>query len=173
MRYNYKAILTLLVLQLGCLTILKAQEPAPRPAPKLVAVGEIAKIDVIKRSLELKSVQETAGEPDAISGEFNVGIMIGRDPRIEDPRGPRNPGDPRDPRRDPFPDRTSRVLFIRTTVFLTGDTVCKEPDKTILCTDLKTTDSVRVTGDERREARGKGLYATEIVRLALRQPRPR
>ena len=174
MRVGYKIILLLLLLQLGFLKTMEAQNPAPRPAPKLVAIGEIAKINLAKRSLELKSRQDTAAEADPLSGELNVGITIGRSARtIEDPRGPRDPADPRDLHEDPFPpDRTSRIGIIRTSVFLTDDTICKERDKTILCTDLKVTDSLRVTGDEKRETRGKGLYATEIVRTPLRQPQP-
>ena len=171
MRYN--TILILFLVLLGLWTTLEAQQPAARPAAKLVAVGEIAKINLSKRSLELKSVQDKGGEPDPASGDVTFGGTIGRFPRTtEDSRLPRDPTSPRDPRQDPFPpdpDRTPRIGIIRTTVFLTDDTICKERDITILCTDLKVTDSLRVTGDERREARGKGLYATEIVRMPLRE----
>lgn len=163
---SYKTILPLIFIQFGLLMALEAQSPAPRPAAKLVAVGEIAKINPVKRSLELKSMRDTRGQPNS-SGEFDVDIAFGgRDPRtVEASHG--------NPHEDPFPpDRTSRVEFIITTVFLTDNTVCKERDKTILCTDLKVTDNLRVTGDERREARGKGLYASEIVRTPLRQPQP-
>ena len=168
---QFKRLLPLFLAQLVFWTTLEAQKAAERPSAKLVAIGEIAKINPAKRSFELKSVEDKAGEPDPASADISVGVTIGRSPRtIEDPRGPHDPTRPRDPFEDPFPpDRTRRTGIIRTMVFLTDDTVCKERDQTILCTELKVTDNLRVTGDERREARGKGLYATEIVRMPLRR----
>jgi hypothetical protein len=147
------------------------QEPAPRNSNiQLIAVGKISKVEKIKKSFDLKSPREgsrrqTQGNA---NGEFRVGITFGRfpDATVQGLPGRSEPS----ARTSPFPDERNDSRFpeyTNTRVFVTEATVCKEGDKVILCDDLKTTDSVRVTGDERSsDPRGKGLYATEVVRIA-------
>jgi hypothetical protein len=53
---------------------------------------------------------------------------------------------------------------LRTTVFLTDTTVCRDGKKAMLCGELKVNDVVLVTGDEKSGPKGLGAYATEVVR---------
>ena len=146
-----------------------AQEPAPPSNIKLIALGQIAKVDKAKRSFDLRSVRETAQQRTERGGDdIRIGINIGRGiPDATVPGGPRRPEPGRFPGNPPIPDEPDRRFpeSITTKVFLTDTTVCKADDKVLLCDDLKISDSVRVTGDERlSDPRGKGLYATEVLR---------
>ena len=141
-----KPILTLL---LACAISASAQQPAPAPdGIKLVAAGRISRFDKLRKGFELAAVKDKDKGVNR-SGDFSIGIGVntGRLP----------PTDNRMPT-DALPE------YLTTTVFLTDLTICKDGNKVILCGDLKTSDNVRVTGYERREARGKGLYATDIIR---------
>jgi hypothetical protein len=130
-------------------------------------VGEIGRTDKATNSLELLSRQEANGRPDISAGRPQGTVTIGRTAPQGEKRIPGLPPAPTDLRTDRSTDdrdeeNISRML--RTTVFLTDRTVCKERDKVLLCGLLRTSDRVRVTGEERSEPRGRGLYATEIVR---------
>jgi hypothetical protein len=147
-----------------------SQKPEPAAQVGLVAVGQISKIDKAKRSFQIRTTHDAknrAGRPrDDGLGDIRIGVSIGGG-RVQD-RFPQ-PIDPRFPPADPpfgtsRDDSTSTVTVTTTDVFLTDATSCKDGTKVILCEDLKATDNVRVTGNERREPRGKGLYATEVVR---------
>ena len=151
---------------------LTPQKPAPTAGVKLVSVGEISKIDKVKRSFELRTRRDANDRVDLLSddvfGDIRIGVTLGGTPNAD----PGRPA-PNDPRTFPAgsppvgsDDSNSKPLpsVIVTKIFLTDTTACKEGGKVILCEDLKATDSVRVTGDERREARGAGIYATEVVR---------
>ena len=141
---------------------LAPQQSASRPSVKIVAVGEVTKFDKLKKSFELKT-----RESDLLGRIPNgqITINVGRLPDATQAGYP-----PREPQRRPgdigVPTGGGRLPeFTKTTIFLTETTACKGSDnKAMLCDELKSTDNVRVTGDERSEPRGKGLYAIEIVR---------
>ena len=141
------------------------QEPAPKPEIKLVAIGQIARVDKPKRSFELRSLRDSTERTDG-AGDFDAAIQFGRfpDPTIPERSRREDLGRfPNDPILDE-PDAPPLPRFTTTKVFVTDATTCKADDKAILCDDLKTTDNVRVTGSEKSAPLGKGLYATEIVR---------
>jgi hypothetical protein len=127
---------------------------------KLVAVGHISHIEKSKRSFEIKSAAEAAESPRPAGGP---GLPSGRFPDATVAWPPR--AEPRATSGNPIPDGNRVPPNAPTTVFVTNATSCKDGEKAMLCEDLKASDRVRVTGDERTEPRGKGLYATEVVRL--------
>jgi hypothetical protein len=125
---------------------------------KLVAVGHISKFEKTKLSFRLKSPTASQESPRPSGG----GLANGRfpDATVAWPPKPESSGryPAPDPSRMPPPQSD-------TTVFLTSATLCKEAEQVISCADLKTSDRVRVTGAEKNEDRGRGLYASEVVRL--------
>jgi hypothetical protein len=155
-------ILVLVLLAVGAF----GQQQAPPSKIKLVVVGQIAKVDKPKRSVDIRTMREAARERTEPFPEVDIGVRIGRFPDATRPGGSRRdepvfPDEPSTPDW-PEPRRTPQSV---TKVFLTEDTACKQEDNPILCDDLKASDSVRVTGEERlSDPRGKGLYATEIIR---------
>lgn len=140
-------------------SFLQAQQPAKGKA-QLVAVGEITLIGTAKRALELKTAPEANRKPGISPGGINLGVTIGKT-RPNDPNRDVDSG-----RNSTMVDRDdTAVTNFRTTVYWTDQTSCKERETVILCSSLKVTDRVRVTGDERSGDRGRGLYAAEIVRI--------
>ena len=154
------------------LLLLSSQKPAQSPEIGIAAVGQIAKIDKARRTFQVRTTHNDKprlGVPaDDDEFDFRIGVTIGAGNDADRSARP-------DPRSLPVggisgastPDEDSRAAakVTITEVFLTDVTSCKDGTGVILCEDLKLTDNVRVTGNERRESRGKGLYATEVVRI--------
>jgi hypothetical protein len=155
-----------------------AVEAAPAQSVKLITLGQISRVDKQTKSFELKSQAETNNRQDPLRGEITIGTTIGRTaPRTNDPFPRSDPGSggpgrtfpgstPRE--RPPLgddPDRQPRGTY-RQMIFMTEKTVCKEQSKSkvILCDELKVNDYLRVTGEDKSDTRGRGIYATEIVR---------
>jgi hypothetical protein len=155
----------MLVLSHGLL--LRAAQDTARP--KLTVVGQIARVDSLVKSLELKSQQEVNNQPSLTDG-ITLGTKIGQTaPGQRGSLDPINTSQPKlpanFPRRPTATDRTEPpASSIRTTVFLMETTVCKDGKKAILCGELKVNDLVQVTGDEKSGTRGFGVYATEVLR---------
>src|SRR5262245_63078257 len=173
-RMSTQTLLCTLTLAVGMIPVaFEAQQSRQTEPPHTAAVGEISRVDKLLKSFELRATDEKVAQPNVLTDGIRIGTKVGN----EAPRGSVRPAglpqDPFDPRSEPSPDEVSRDTRAvsranRTTVFLTESTQCKERTKVILCSELKVTDSVRVTGDERTDKRGKGLYAVEIIRNPLR-----
>lgn len=146
------------------------QQPAPREMPKLISIGKITKVEVATKSFDLTSENKDSSKAPQEAAVFSAEVQIGN----TGGREPRRPGDSRIPGYDPFenPDATPApkppAHINKTKIFLLENTSCSSGRKPIPCTDLKLNDSVRVTGEEKRTARGKGIYATEVVRMEIR-----
>jgi hypothetical protein len=152
---------------LGLLTL----QTAPAQTPKLVSVGQISRVDKLTKSFEMKSQSEVNRQPNPLEGGITIGTTIGKtrpgnpnDINLDSP-GRTFPGTtPRDrPTLGDDRDQQPRGTF-RQTVFVTDKTVCKERSKVILCDQLKVNDYLQVTGEEKNDTRGRGIYATEIVK---------
>jgi hypothetical protein len=146
--------------------LLRAAQDTSRP--KLTVAGQIARVDSVVKSFELKSQQEVNNQP-TLSDGITLGTKIGQ--TAPGQRGSLDPIDTSQPKLPAnFPrhptatDRTEPASSIRTAVFLTDTTVCKDGKKVILCGELKVNDLVQVTGDEKSGTRGFGVYATEVLR---------
>lgn len=185
MRHKFTGFI---VLVLGLSVQTHGQQPTPRQTVRLVALGSISRVDKTKRTFELTSQKDNDSPSDVATSGASIGVTIGTTappntigtsapPNSDRRRLPTDPtgtgrrrngpfSDPSDVFDEPPPKPPAAVS--RTTVFLSESTVCKERDKVIVCDELRVTDSVRVTGDERREARGKGLYASEVVRTPVK-----
>jgi hypothetical protein len=171
---GYKTI-ALGVILLNVIARTEAQQPERRQ-PKLVSIGEISRFSAATQSFDLRSERKVSNEPTIHPEDARIGIGIGQiPPRRGDDRplsnGRPDLSDPRIANDDPFEgrgeiERRQRVEILTTKVFLTKETVCKDRKKTLLCSELTNADKVIVTGDERREGRGKGLYASEVVRTS-------
>jgi hypothetical protein len=143
-------------LVLSPVILLSAQDV---PRPKVVLSGQIARVDNALKLFELRSQQEVNNQPTLTDG-ITLGTTIGKTAP-----GSRNGIDPIESPRRPIVNEPARpVPAIRTTVFLTDTTVCKDGKKVILCSELKFNDLVLVSGDEKSGPRGFGVYATEIAR---------
>lgn len=152
---------------------LLGQQPVPREMPKLVSIGKITKFEPATKSFELTSENRDSSrrpqEPAVFSAEAQIGINVGRDAKRQPAADPREPSyDPFDHPEDSNAPRPSIQVF-KTKVFLVETTTCTSGNKPVSCDELKLGDSVRVTGDERRTARGKGMYATQIARLEMKR----
>lgn len=150
-----------------------AMQAVPAETPKLVAAGQISRVDKLTKSFEMKSQAEVNSQPNVLNGGITIGTTIGKTrtagpneiqpPSLESP-GRTFPGtNPRDRPTIEDSDRQPRGT-LRQMVFLTDKTVCKEGSKVILCDELRVSDFLQVTGDEKSDTRGRGIYATEIVR---------
>jgi hypothetical protein len=156
------------LLLLAALTL----EAAPPQTPKLVTTGQISRVDKPTKSFEMKSQAEVNQNPNPLGGGITIGTTIGStgpfprtaDPSTDSPGRTFPGGTPRQrPQLGDDPDRQPRGTF-RQMVFLTDKTVCKDGSKVIICDELKVNDYLQVTGEDKNDTRGRGLYATEIVR---------
>jgi hypothetical protein len=151
---------------LSYMPLLCASQDTPRP--KLVVSGQIARMDSVTKSFELKSQREVNNDATVADG-VTLGTKIGR---TAPGQGTSVVGDPVDTSQKQLPangpyslkDLAKRFPAVRTAVFLTETTICKDGKKVILCGELKMNDSVQVIGDENSGPRGSGIYATEILR---------
>lgn len=150
-----------------------SQDKNPQTTPGLVAIGEVSKVDPLKKSFELQSrVDRRAGPTgsDALHGQIQIGIGIGssRGP-AQGPYPPRR--DPRFPGDDPIDDTDPRIpaeaRHFKTVIYLTEKTVFKSGDKTVSLGDLKTGDTVRVKGVSKAGPQGMGIEASEVIRTPL------
>jgi len=153
-------------LTLFYMPLLRASQDTSRP--KLTVRGQIARMDTVLKSLELKSQQEVNNNPTVADG-ITLGTKVGRTApgqRSSTVGDPIDTSQPKLPANGPYSvnDQGKRFPAVRTAVFLTETTICKDGKKVILCSELKTNDSVQVTGDENSGPRGSGIYATEILR---------
>jgi hypothetical protein len=162
----FKKISLVVMLVVSHVLLLRAAQDTSRP--KLTVVGQIVRVDSVVKSFELKSQQEVNNQP-TLSDGITLGTKIGQ--TAPGQRGSLDPIDPSQPklpanfpRRPTATDRTEPASSIRTTVFLTDTTVCKDGKKAILCGELKVNDLMQVTGDEKSGTRGFGVYATEVLR---------
>jgi hypothetical protein len=159
------SLVIMVVLSHGLL--LRAAQDTARP--KLTVAGQIARVDSVVKSFELKSQQEVNNQP-TLSDGITLGTKIGQ--TAPGQRGSLDPIDTSQPKLPAnFPRRPTATdrggdpgPAVRTTVFLTDTTVCKDGKKAILCGELKVNDLVQVTGDEKSGTRGFGVYATEVLR---------
>ena len=166
---TYKRSSLVIMLVLCHVLLLRAAQETSRP--KLTVAGQIARVDSVVKSFELKSQQEVRNQP-SLSDGITLGTKIGQ--TAPGQRGSLDPIDtsqsklpanfPRRPTATDRTDRTEPASSIRTTVFLTDTTVCKDGKKAILCGELKVNDLVQITGDEKSGTRGFGVYVTEVVR---------
>ena len=162
----FKKISLVVMLVVSPVLLLRAAQETSRP--KLTVAGQIARVVSVVKSFELKSQQEVNNQP-TLSDGITLGTKIGQ--TAPGQRGSLDPIDTSQPklpanfpRRPAATDRTEPDSSIRTTVFLTDTTVCKDGKKVILCGELKVNDLVQVTGDEKAGTRGFGVYATEVLR---------
>ncbi len=170
-----KFLSVLILLGFSCTLLVFAAPEDPRP--KVVVVGQIARVDNPAKSFELKSQQEVNNQHDALDNldSVTIGGTIGKrapapgsvgpgSPSIEGP-GRTFPGNTpiSRPTTGTDPDRRPPAT-IRTTVFLSDSTICKDRTKVFLCGELKLKDRLQVSGDEKTGPRGPGIYATEIIR---------
>jgi hypothetical protein len=161
------SVLLVIVLALSEMPLLRATQDTARP--KLAIAGQVARVDTVLKSLEVKSQQEVNNQPTLADG-ITLGTRVGKTAPGQrssiDPIDTSQPELPANfPRRPTVNDRgQSPAPLPRTTVFLTDTTVCKDSKKAVLCGELKVNDLVQVTGDEKSGPRGFGVYATEVVR---------
>jgi len=174
MRYPSLALLTLLATSNALFLPLRG---APQ-TPKLVVVGQISRVDKQTKSFEMKSQQEVNNQSDVFSGGITIGTTIG----TSAPAGRAGSGAPSldNPART-FPGTTPRSRptatndpgrqppgTFRTMIFVSDTTLCKDDSKVMICDELKVSDRLRVTGDEKNGTGGQGIYVTEIVRTHLK-----
>src|SRR6516165_7571830 len=124
---TYKPISLVIMLVLCHVLLLRAAQETSRP--KLTVAGQIARVDSVVKSFELKSQQEVNNQPNLSDG-ITLGTKIGQ--TAPGQRGSLDPIDTSQsklpanfPRSPTATDRTEPASSIRTTVFLTDTTVCK------------------------------------------------
>jgi hypothetical protein len=161
------SISLIVALALSDMPLLRASQDSARP--KLTISGQIARVDTVLKSLEVKTQQEVNNQPTLADG-ITLGTRVGKTAPGQrssiDPIDTSQPELPANfPRRPTVNDRgQSPAPPLRTTVFLIDTTVCKDGKKAMLCGELKVNDLVLVTGDEKSGPRGYGVYASDVVR---------
>jgi hypothetical protein len=162
-----KSISLAMVLALSHTLLLHATQDSSRA--QLAVAGQVARVDSVAKSVELKSEPAINKKPTLAEG-ITLGTTIGKTAP-----GQRSSIDPIDTSEQKLPangpnrpptvnDKGTQVREVRSTVFLTDLTTCKDGKKVILCGELKMNDFVQVTGDEKSGPRGFGIYATDISR---------
>lgn len=154
-----------------------------KPAVKLVSLGEIASINLHKRSFELKSEKDqatdsggvwsdgTAGRGGRLRGSIWIGMGTGQRDDIDGRRGrggvdASRSGQPSDL---PSPGEADDGLdsAVRTSVQTSAETLFSDGDRPMFLEDLRVGDYVEVTGTLKAKS-DRDMDANKVVR----KPRP-
>jgi hypothetical protein len=142
-----------------------SQETKRSSGVRLVSVGEITAIQGKKRTLELASATndgsgslDNGTRPGRWHGSARIGIGGGRGGRRGGLGGAGRdwPAD----RRGPLPPEDKPERMVRTTIRITGDTLLKDAEQTIVFEELRIGDRIEVSG----VMKGSDIEAREIVR---------